>query len=887
MKMSFWRVLSCVVVMLALGAGQGCQRPGEPGVVDAGAQDLPGDAGAMVVDAARDEPVVDASDAEPADDGGPVVFDGCDSCTAAAPLAERSPWPKFRGNMAQTGRSDLLPRLDGGALWTVQTGKGIFSSPVVAADGTIYVGSADRTFYAISPEGDVRFEVETGEIIDSAALLDDRGRVYFGSGDGHLRALDAETGEVLWSFAADAPDSLGSLINWFEGNVAIGVDGRLLVPNDNFAVYGVDRESGELAWRWLMNDQTWSSPAVDRETGRLFIGNNYIAPLDIVGAFYKNIFALNADGTMLWRTGVQATVAASPMLANDHLYFGAFDGFLRALNASDGSEDWTLGARDHLYASAARLSDGTIIQPSTDGTVYAVDPDNGAVLWAYDTPAPVRSSPAVDGRDVIYFGGGDGRLYALNPNGTRRFSMQLIDEDRNDLNASPALGLESLYLAGENGAIFSVPYDYCLRPVARGDVRCELSPGEDLPDAGARLRFVTPFGTTLPSAPKRIEANRALALALEVRANGDSLLALLDEESLKVRVLPEQAVAVEISGDQRFVTIVPNPSFTGTQVSVEVSGAYRVDPDRDGLRLTGGRIAGRFDETFTFALDVGDQPPAFDVPFAGRGASAQFELKRTAVPLPTILPSYNQIGFDSLHYLVGWVDDLGDHEIGWVVGGRLDDDGQTLPDPETQVLFPVTIHRRGGLLTLANQAGFTVNAMNADVPFDSFRVSARLDASGNPTGERTLHVTTDCGEIPIYGSFLVQLGFCHPTTESLTAYGSLDVVRRPSLSPPQNVGQPAFAIERGGLFSEDRVTVRLPDGQVPASAHSTGILLVDVRTGEPLALQYGLKTERKADDAGFLREVSVVLPRGVRATDLRAYFMVDTYPAATATLAYR
>ena len=92
------------------------------------------------------------------------------------------PKPKFRGNMMQTGRSPIRPTTTGGELWTYRTGKGIFSSPVIAGDGTVYLGSADRYFYALTPKGKVRWKFLAQEINDGAGLLDDHGHLYFGSG---------------------------------------------------------------------------------------------------------------------------------------------------------------------------------------------------------------------------------------------------------------------------------------------------------------------------------------------------------------------------------------------------------------------------------------------------------------------------------------------------------------------------------------------------------------------------------------------------------------------------------------------------------------------------------------------------------------------------------
>jgi len=178
----------------------------------------------------------------------------------SVPLALDAAWPKFRADAAQTGRGKFSPTKPGSGFasarpWELKTAKGIFSSAVIGGDGTSYIGSADRTFYAVDRAGQVKWKVLTGEIIDSSALLDDRGRVYFGSGDGKLRALEAATGAPVWTMQADDPAMNEAFINWFEGNVAMGPSGTLYVPNDNFFFYAIDRDTGAVRWRYKMPDQ--------------------------------------------------------------------------------------------------------------------------------------------------------------------------------------------------------------------------------------------------------------------------------------------------------------------------------------------------------------------------------------------------------------------------------------------------------------------------------------------------------------------------------------------------------------------------------------------------------------------------------------------------------
>ncbi len=799
------------------------------------------------------------------------------------PLDPHSPWPKFRRNATQNGRSPVMPRDSGGTPWVFRTGKGVFSSPVIDGDATVYVGSADRTFYAIDRNGNLKWKFLTGEIIDSAALLDDQGRVVFGSGDGHLYALNRATGEVLWKFAAEDPKVNSAFINWFEGNVAIGADGTLYVPNDNFCTYGVRRATGERVWCWKTLDQTWSLPALDPHTGRLFVGNNF--------AFMRNTFAVDgATGQTVWHANVDGSVVASPLLtsaAGDAaVVAGAFDGYVRAYDPATGRERWRFATRDHLYASAAEMADGTIIQAGADGSVYALDPRDGSLRWTFDTLEPIRSSPAIDGAGNIYFGSGDGHLYVLNPNGTPRWSMRLIDEPRNDLNASPALGADAIVIAGENGGVFSVPYEYCLRP-GLNDPRCTVGGDDSVPRDGVFLLYTTALGNTLMQPPADIEGNQPVAFSLLVRRGGRTLLALIDSASVHVTLAPETGAQVDVSGDRRFITVVPAAPYTGAAggpVTMRIRGDYLINLERSGLRFTGGEVGGHFDQTFRFAVrPYGGGVLPLPVPRAPGDAAGVWDLYRVAAPLPAILPSYNQIGFDSIHYMIGLVEGDGTRAVAWAIGGRLaGPDNRTAVDPHSRARFPLEVRVDGGLLTLTNEAGFTIEFNGFPLPFELFRVASHLNERGEAPGGAAVNSKTTCGKIDFYGEFMQGLGYCNPTTDTMSVFGGAEL--RPHESgvhtAPEGVGDVRF------VASYDHVTATFSAARLRPADHNIGLLLIDPASRRPLPLGYMSDTTYTATPEGSIASATLTFAPGAVRGAARVYAMIDTYPAAGATVRF-
>ena len=69
------------------------------------------------------------------------------------------------------GALTALAASDGARLWSVPLGERAYSTPCVAPDGTIYVGSDARRFYAVTPAGAIAWKLETSGEADTGAAI--------------------------------------------------------------------------------------------------------------------------------------------------------------------------------------------------------------------------------------------------------------------------------------------------------------------------------------------------------------------------------------------------------------------------------------------------------------------------------------------------------------------------------------------------------------------------------------------------------------------------------------------------------------------------------------------------------------------------------------------
>jgi len=81
-------------------------------------------------------------------------------------------------------------------MWEYVTGGPIVSSPAIDKDGTIYFTSVDGFFYAVSPEGSLKWRLKTGGITESSPVISQDGTIFVGVNQ-KLLAISPE-GKSAW-----------------------------------------------------------------------------------------------------------------------------------------------------------------------------------------------------------------------------------------------------------------------------------------------------------------------------------------------------------------------------------------------------------------------------------------------------------------------------------------------------------------------------------------------------------------------------------------------------------------------------------------------------------------------------------------------------------------
>lgn len=232
------------------------------------------------------------------------------------------------------------------------------------------------------------------------------GTVFAGSVDEHLYAIDATTGETVWT--AEADDRV---------RAPVVKDGSVYFESGS-DLFKIDTASGETTNEWYFEDVHHVG------SDRIFVGTG-----EGITAFDRT------DKTRLWQSDIKTGYGGNfgPMVGAGLFVFGAVRDYVDspdaerdkdtrvfALDIETGEKAWHLSHERFVGASlglAFAVHDDTIAVALNDGTIFGVSATDGTVRWetrierrgsGSSAPQPVT----VDGQFLL----ASDEVIALDPN---------------------------------------------------------------------------------------------------------------------------------------------------------------------------------------------------------------------------------------------------------------------------------------------------------------------------------------------------------------------------------------------------------------------------------------------------------------------------------------
>ena len=205
----------------------------------------------------------------------------------------------------------------GTLLWKFETSDDIISHPVIWKD-LLLIGSYDRNLYCLEKgTGRMAWKFCTqGEIHNANQFAARDGVIYFSSFDDYLRAVDIESGALLWK----------ARLGQYGCTAAPVLSGNTLYASSrNGILYAVSKE-GRLLWKFVTIDNI-GIPLV--RDGRIFVGSCDYA-----------MYCLDLTGKKLWDFRTSGYAWWEPALIGTKLVFGSWDCLVRCIDITTKDLVW-------------------------------------------------------------------------------------------------------------------------------------------------------------------------------------------------------------------------------------------------------------------------------------------------------------------------------------------------------------------------------------------------------------------------------------------------------------------------------------------------------------------------------------------------------------------
>ncbi|BDC98749.1 PQQ-binding-like beta-propeller repeat protein [Persicobacter psychrovividus] len=340
--------------------------------------------------------------------------------------------------------------------WQFRAGGPINKQPLVLNDRLIFGANDGKVYCLNNKTGALIWEFQAEDVQEHAfshfttPFVSDN-KVFIGAANGHLYGLDLESGKEIMDFKAD---------DWIK-SAPVAKGNQVFFATLKGTLYGVEIKKGKVKTLFekhiahhpiladlaikddiiLVNDTDLYAHAISTKGKTLWKksliesfekdGNRILTDQIAGGAYYQSkptasnntiyfgtpmrfVFAVDSEtGKEKWKFELGASISGAPTIYKDKIYVGQQGGEdeFYCLDAKTGDLIWSQKV-DWVWGSAT-VSDGMVYVPGIDGYAWALDANNGQIVWRQPFSKSVCSEPAVDD-ERVYFGCWDDYLKAFD-----------------------------------------------------------------------------------------------------------------------------------------------------------------------------------------------------------------------------------------------------------------------------------------------------------------------------------------------------------------------------------------------------------------------------------------------------------------------------------------
>ena len=348
-------------------------------------------------------------------------------------------------------------------VWSVSIGEGnsrkhrLTADPVVSA-GRIYTLDSRARVTATATNG---APVWTADLTPSTDASDDASgggiavsgnRVFVTSGFGTLTALDAASGDVVWTQDFDSAASGAPTVS----------DGVVYVVTNNAVGWAIDASNGRILWQVL---GTVDDRSVIGGAGPVIAGPLVVFPF----ASGQMVSAVAGTGNPAWSAsvagqrlgsgfGTVSDLTGGPVVGNNAVFAGSHAGRAAAFDATTGQSRWRA---DEGAISPIWLAGGSLFFVSDRNRLIRLDAASGDIIWAVNLPLFTRERIKRRKDTFVHFGPilAGGRLILASDDGL----LRQFDPTTGDLISAtslpdgaarnPVVAGGTMYIVTENGQL--------------------------------------------------------------------------------------------------------------------------------------------------------------------------------------------------------------------------------------------------------------------------------------------------------------------------------------------------------------------------------------------------------------------------------------------------